>query len=193
MQIAQPLQFVPVRSAEQVAAVVRLAQQIWPEHYLSIIGQAQVDYMLERFQSAAAIAAQMREGYEYFLLRMNDQGDGQWLGYAAVRAEPHAQRLFISKLYLLKEMRGRGLGRAAMNFLAQLAGQRGLTTLWLTVNKHNPALAAYLRIGFVNVGAVVTDIGGGYVMDDYQLEWQPERQSDDELKGQLVAVAASLV
>lgn len=165
--MTQTLEFIPVHSDEQIAAVVRLARQIWPEHYLSIIGQAQIDYMLARFQSEAAVAAQLGEGYEYFLLNRQ----GQSVGYAAVRAERQAERLFVSKLYLLKAVRGQGLGRASMDFLAQWARQRGLCTLWLTVNKHNPALVAYLRIGFVNVGAVVTDIGGGYVMDDYQLEW----------------------
>ncbi len=184
MQAKQPLDFVPVRSDEHIAAVAQLARQIWPEHYLSIIGQAQVDYMLERVQSAAAIAAQIREGDEYFLLHAGEQ----WLGYAAMRAEPEARRLFISKLYLLKAVRGQGWGRVAMNFLARLAGQRGLHTLWLTVNKYNPALAAYLRLGFVKVGAVVTDIGGGYVMDDYRLEWQLEPQVEGQLQGMPVAL-----
>lgn len=164
------LEFIPVHNEQQIVSVVELARQIWPEHYLSIIGQAQIDYMLERFQSAAAIAAQLYEGYEYFLLA---QG-GQYIGYAAVRDDQESQRLFISKLYLLRERRGQGLGRAAMQQLAQLAAQRGCGQLWLTVNRHNPALLAYLRMGFVNVAEVITDIGAGYVMDDYQLEWTPQ-------------------
>lgn len=166
---AQTLEFIPVHSAQQVAQVAQLAAEIWPEHYLSIIGQAQVDYMLARFQSVAAIDAQLAEGYEYFLIRTQ----GREQGYASVRVETGARRLFVSKLYLLKAVRHQGLGRASMNFLAQWAQQRGLSTLWLTVNKYNPALQAYLRMGFVNVGAVVADIGGGFVMDDFQLEWTP--------------------
>ncbi|MGD9842546.1 MAG: GNAT family N-acetyltransferase, partial [Steroidobacteraceae bacterium] len=55
--------------------------------------------------------------------------------------------------------------------LAALARQRDLPTLWLTVNKRNSALTAYLRVGFVIVADVIIDIGNGYVMDDYQLEW----------------------
>lgn len=161
------LEFVPVLSNAQVSTVESLARQIWSEYYPRIIGQEQVDYMLTRFQSSAAIIAQLREGYEYFLLRHRDQD----VGYAAIRAE--ADRLFVSKLYLLDTMRGRGLGRAGMLYLAQLAQSRGLRTLWLTVNKHNPALHAYLSIGFVKTADVVADIGGGYVMDDFRLEWTP--------------------
>lgn len=163
------LEFIPVRDEAQIAVVVRLARQIWTEHYLSIIGQAQIDYMLGRFQSSAAIAEQLREGYEYYLLQYR----GQFVGYAAICADGGSKRLFVSKLYLLDTVRGQGLGRASMQYLAQLAHTRGLHTLWLTVNKFNPALQAYLKIGFVKTADVVTDIGGGYVMDDFQLEWTP--------------------
>jgi ribosomal protein S18 acetylase RimI-like enzyme len=40
--------------------------------------------------------------------------------------------------------------------------------LFLAVNKHNPkAVAAYQRNGFRVTESVVTDFGGGFVMDDY--------------------------
>lgn len=167
--VVPSVELIAVFNDSQCAVVARLAREIWPEHYLSIIGQAQVDYMLARFQSAQAIAAQIAMGDEYFLLRRSDE----WLGYVAMRSEPDAGRLFISKLYLLKEIRGQGIGRASLERLAQLARQRGLHKLWLTVNKYNPAVSAYLHIGFIKVNDIVTDIGGGYVMDDFQLEWTP--------------------
>jgi len=45
-----------------------------------------------------------------------------------------------------------------------------LERIRLTVNKHNFALQAYQRMGFQIAEEVVTAIGGGYVMDDYELE-----------------------
>ncbi|NCA83730.1 MAG: GNAT family N-acetyltransferase, partial [Opitutae bacterium] len=55
-----------VESAEPIAAVAALAREIWTQHYVPIIGAAQVEYMLEKFQSAEAIARQLAgEGYEY--------------------------------------------------------------------------------------------------------------------------------
>lgn len=167
MQAGQTLELIPVHSNAQIAAVAQLAGEIWPEHYLSIIGQAQVDYMLARFQSVAAIAEQIRAGYQYFLLTREPQN----LGYAAVHIERDTGSLFISKLYLLRSVRGQGLGRAAMTRLAGLAAANGLNKFWLTVNKYNPARLAYLHMGFETVAEVVTDIGGGYVMDDYRMEW----------------------
>ena len=45
------------------------------------------------------------------------------------------------------------------------------TRLRLRVNKRNAAaIRSYLRGGFVFQEDVVTDIGSGYVMDDYVME-----------------------
>ncbi len=154
-----------VRDATTVQDVVRLADEIWNEHYPAIVGQAQVDYMLARFQSAVAIQEQIRNGDEYFLLRWG----GQLAGYLAVNGKTSAQRLFISKLYVLKSLRGQGVARQA---LAWLAATFAHPVFWLNVNKYNPAVAAYRQLGFVVVDLKVTDIGNGYVMDDYLLEWR---------------------
>ena len=44
----------------------------------------------------------------------------------------------------------------------------GASTMWLRVNKHNlRAQKAYKAAGFANVRSVCTDIGGGFVMDDF--------------------------
>jgi len=153
----------PVRDAMAVQEVVRLAREIWNEHYPPIIGQAQVDYMLDRFQSESAINEQIRAGDEYFVLRLA----GQSAGYLAIDAYTSGERLFVSKLYVLATLRGRSVARQTLDWLANAYPQ---PVLWLKVNKHNPAVAAYCRLGFDIVEAMVTDIGEGYIMDDYMLE-----------------------
>ena len=57
-----------------------------------------------------------------------------------------------------------------MEFIEQLARRRGLVLLWLTVNKGNPSVNAYKRLGFQIAADLVMDIGGGFVMDDYRME-----------------------
>ena len=54
-----------------------------------------------------------------------------------------------------------------MTFIEELARERGLNRLWLTVNKGNPAVTAYQRMGFQIAASIVIDIGGGFVMDDF--------------------------
>ena len=60
-----------VTDAGDVALVAGLAEEIWNQHFVGIIGQGQVDYMLGKFQSAEAIAGQIAEGYEYYLVRVD--------------------------------------------------------------------------------------------------------------------------
>jgi ribosomal protein S18 acetylase RimI-like enzyme len=74
----------------------------------------------------------------------------------------------LHKLYLLPELHGRGLGSRLLEHCQDEARRQGARRLILAVNKRNArAIAAYRRNGFAVVESVVTDIGGGFVMDDY--------------------------
>ncbi|HEX6398716.1 MAG TPA: GNAT family N-acetyltransferase [Steroidobacteraceae bacterium] len=156
----------PVTSGTQIADVARMAREVWNEYYVALIGQAQVDYMVDKFQSAEAMQSQIDSGYEYFRI----QQSGENIGYAAIRHDADDARVFISKLYLLAAHRKSGAGRQALALIEHRARERGATHLWLTVNKGNPSVQAYERLGFKIVEALVMDIGGGYVMDDYKME-----------------------
>jgi diamine N-acetyltransferase len=160
------IRLLPVASQVQVANVARMAREVWNEHYVPLIGQAQVDYMLAKFQSVDAIQSQIDAGYEYFEIH---RGAG-CVGYAAIRHDAAAARLFVSKLYVLAAYRKSGAGRLALELVERLGRDRGVTLLWLTVNKANPSVRAYERLGFAIVEALVVDIGGGFVMDDYKME-----------------------
>lgn len=160
------LEFVPVQSTEEIDALAAMARDIWYEYYVPIIGRAQVDYMVEKFQSAPAMRRQVQEGYEYFLVREA----GEDVGYCAVQEQPAAQALFVSKFYVSRAARGRGTGRRCMEFIEDLARRRSAKSLWLTVNKGNPAVNVYKRLGFVITAELVMDIGGGFVMDDFRME-----------------------
>lgn len=142
-----------------------LAQEIWTHHYTPIIGAKQVAYMLERFQSVKAMQKQLQEGYRYYLVYDGDEA----VGYFSFLHEE--QSLFLSKIYVLAERRGRGFGKKAMKFISEQAIQSGLTSIRLTVNKYNThSIEAYLKMGFVKTRAVVFDIGEGFIMDDYEME-----------------------
>ncbi|WP_440876381.1 GNAT family N-acetyltransferase [Thalassotalea sp. PLHSN55] len=159
--------FQPAVSNQDINSVVSLAQQIWPEHYTAIIGQQQVDYMLAHFHSTEIIAQQIHdENYRYFVI----QHQGNSVGYFAVQVR--AKALFLSKLYLLASMRGKGLGRQALAFIVKLGNELALTEITLTVNKYNHgSIAAYEKFGFIKTGEICVDIGQNYVMDDYEMAY----------------------
>lgn len=164
------LNFVPVTRPEQVAAVAALAHDIWYEYYVPLIGRPQVDYMVAKFQNAQALQTQIDQGYEYFLVQQSDASE-KWadIGYVAVQEQP-GRVMFLSKFYLHHGARGSGTGRRCMELIEGLARRRGLSSLWLTVNKGNSAVKAYERLGFRIAAELVMDIGGGFVMDDYRME-----------------------
>ncbi|MDR0980872.1 MAG: GNAT family N-acetyltransferase [Methanocalculaceae archaeon] len=158
----------PVETVEDIASVAELAREIWTEHFPPIISAAQTAYMIETFQSVEAISRQITEdGYQYYLLQLGLDR----IGYTAVHPEPENHAMFLSKIYIRKHFRGRGFSRNVMEFIASLARECGLATIYLTVNKNNlSSLAVYEKLGFVRARELVTGIGHGFVMDDYVME-----------------------
>lgn len=157
---------VEVHKADRISITAKLAREIWNEHYVPIIGQEQVDYMLEKFQSKAAIGRYLRDGQEYFLI----EEEGKALGYMALLADAAANSLMISKIYVKQSAKGRGLGSLLLEHAQKLGRNKGLDYLWLTVNKYNDnSIAWYQSKGFEIVEELVMDIGKGYVMDDYRM------------------------
>lgn len=161
--------FEPVASEDDRRCLAELADEIWHEYWPALIGEAQTDYMVERFQSLEAVERDMDEhGYEYWLLHA---GDGRTVGYTGGCMEPETNRFFVSKIYLLADERGKGFARRTIEFYEELCRDRNLQAMYLTVNKHNDlGVRAYLGTGFEIIDAVETDIGNGFVMDDYIME-----------------------
>ena len=157
------MDFVDIDGLHEVAA---MADVVWHEYFPCILTEEQIDYMVDRFQSERAMMEQVSEkGYRYAFI----VNDGVRVGYTAVSAS--GGKLFISKLYLLKENRGKGYGTAALGLLFDLARGEGLSSVYLTVNKYNDrAIRTYESNGFEKVQSIVTDIGEGFVMDDYVME-----------------------
>jgi len=168
MQISNlPLLLTPVQTAEQIQEAADLAKIVWTEHYTSLIGSAQVAYMIEKFQSAPAITEQLRQGYRYYLM----QSGGISVGYTSILSQPMEKSLFLSKIYVEKTYRGRHFTSQTIEALKEICRMEGLDKIWLTVNKGNhSSIAVYEHLGFSKVRDVITEIGEGYVMDDYIME-----------------------
>ena len=160
------LTFIPVHTPEAVSHTAALADEIWNEHYASILSAEQIRYMVDTFQSVKAIHKQLAEQeYRYYLLKADDK----ILGYTGV--QPKDGRLFLSKLYLRQAARGKGYARRVLAFLSGFCEGAGLSAIWLTVNRHNTdSIAIYQRLGFMKIREQVAEIGNGYVMDDYIME-----------------------
>ena len=166
MNAAPPDEVEIIRATDaDLPAISQLAGIIWRACYPGIITNEQIDYMLARMYSLDVLRDEIRsQGIRYDQLLMDDKPAG-FASYGPT-AEPGVMKLH--KLYLLPELHGRGLGS---HLLQQVEGEvraGGGRRLILSVNKRNAkAIAAYRRNGFIIADSVITDIGGGFVMDDY--------------------------
>lgn len=147
----------------EINELAELASEIWHEYWPCILTAEQIDYMVEKFQSKKAIKEQIKnENYTYYFIKV----DNEIVGYVGVSDKK--DYLFLSKLYIRKEFRHQGLGRLAFNEIKNL----GFKKIRLTVNKYNKnTINAYLKYGFKTIDSVVSDIGCGFVMDDYIMEY----------------------
>ncbi|WP_100613070.1 GNAT family N-acetyltransferase [Confluentibacter lentus] len=155
----------PATTKADFECISKLAHVIWHEHYPSIISLEQIAYMLEKFNSVAAIDKQTKEGSLFFYMTYNEVP----VGYTAIKKQ--ADFLFLEKLYILEGYRGKKIATAVIQFMEAFANYLGISKIKLNVNKFNVnSILAYKKMGFVETKSMVTDIGNGFVMDDYEME-----------------------
>lgn len=143
-----------------------LAERTWNQHYLSIISQGQIDYMLNLMYSASSLIEQLQlKQHRFFLIQVDEfsvgfislhhEGDGNW---------------FIHKFYIDQDAAGKGIGARVFNLIIEMFGPRQLK---LTVNRQNfKAINFYFKCGFKIDHVADFDIGQGYVMNDFVMLWQ---------------------
>lgn len=150
----------------QIDILCEIARKVWHETYDSLLPEGQVEYMLDQFQSDRAVKAQMRgQGYRYYLIKVEGKSAG-FVGFSP-RYE-NREEMFLSKIYLLSEYRGTGAAAQAFALVEKETKEEGLSKIRLTVNKGNKhAIEVYCHYGFQVAEQVKSDIGSGFIMDDY--------------------------
>jgi GNAT superfamily N-acetyltransferase len=155
-----------VRATEaDLPAIAELAGVIWRACYPGVISHEQIDYMLTRMYALETMRDEIRlQGNRYELLLV----DGKPAGFASYGPTSESGVMKLHKLYLMPALHGRGLGSRLLQHCEREVRMAGAHRLILSVNKRNTqAVAVYKRNGFVIAESVVTDIGAGFVMDDY--------------------------
>jgi len=158
---------------EDIAELRRLARSIWEEAYRAILSVEQIEYMLDMMYSGEVIASELAGGVIWDLIVC----DGIPCGYLSYLPEED-NAVKLSKIYIEKDFRGKSIAEDALRRVIEYAAQKGRDHVFLTVNKNNKtAIRAYEKNGFVITDSVVTDIGNGFVMDDYVMKYKISGQS----------------
>ncbi len=150
---------------QQLPDIAALAAKIWNEHYLGIISQPQIDYMLAKDYNLDALQKDADLG-SIFLVATQE---AQTIGFAAFKSL-NSETLKLEKLYLLKAYQGQGIGAELLRQVEAVALERGALDIILFVNKHNHrAISAYSRAGYAYFDSVLEPIGQGFYVDDFIL------------------------
>lgn len=159
---------ISVATREQLVEVQKLAQIIWPATYGSILSQEQFDYMMEMMYSLSSLEKQLESGKVFLLV----EDEKRFVGFASYELHIESSNTTkIHKLYVLPETQGKGIGRKFIDYIKEISINENDEFLQLTVNRHNKAKDFYLKYGFKITEEKVFEIGNGYVMDDYVMEF----------------------
>ena len=143
----------------------KFAKDVFIDYFNNYIGNAQATYMANMFLSSKKIKELIDSGAIFKIVKENDK----IIGFTEYLID--SDRVFLSKLYVHKDYRHKGIGKLMLNECIEYAKENNLNKIYLTVNKGNkPTIDVYNHIGFKTIDAVVNDIGQGYVMDDYIME-----------------------
>jgi ribosomal protein S18 acetylase RimI-like enzyme len=141
--------------------IEQLAQTIWHKHYVPIVGEEQVNYMLAKLYNQKALQQQTLEGQQFYLVLT----DKKETGFISISTKDN-QDFFLHKFYILQENQNIGLGTDVFKKL--FVEIHKPKTIRLTVNRQNyKSINFYFKLGFKIEKVADFDIGDGYFMNDF--------------------------
>ena len=153
-----------------ISLIQEIAEKSWRANYSVLLSEEQIDYMLDLMYSEKEIKLQFENhNYHYFFILNEENAAVGIMGFENFY-EPKTTKLH--RIYLLKETKGKGYGKFALQFLKNEVEKFGDNRIVLNVNKGNPALNFYESQGFEIYKEGVFEIGNGFVMDDYLMEYK---------------------
>jgi len=144
------------------AIVEKLARIIWDKHYITIISQQQIDFMLGKMYSFEALKKQTEEGHELYLI-VSDNGEE--IGFISISSDSE-KNFWLHKFYVLQQKQHTGIGTLVFNKVFKELYQPN--SIRLNVNRQNfKSINFYFKLGFKIEKVNDLEVGGGYFMNDF--------------------------
>ena len=155
-------------SKNEMFVVREIAQITWPITYREILSSEQLDYMFEWMYNLETLQNQVEEGQLFYVLKEN----GKPLGFIGIELfSSEKNDLKIQKIYVLPDAQGKGVGKKLIEKAIEIAQEKGIEQVILNVNRFNKAVSFYQKLGFKISSEVNIDIGKGYLMEDYIMNY----------------------
>jgi GNAT superfamily N-acetyltransferase len=137
---------IKLASIEDIPVIVKIAYDTWFVTYQDVISQAQIEYMFGEMYTPESIYKQM-DFYKHAFLILY-QADMP-IGFASYgKLEEPINTFKLHKLYLLPSEQNKGFGRMLLNEVEKKAADLAANHLQLNVNRKNPALSFYEKLGY---------------------------------------------
>ena len=158
------MNIVPAHTIGQLKTIEKLAWEIIPEFYAPYIPEEHCIFFVKKFQVVESLQKQIENGFEYYLLSDNEEDKG----YLGIHVSD--EKILLSKLYLLKECRGKGIGTLAMSFVEEKAIKNKIDLIELEVSEHNKeTIAFYEHKRFSIQELIIHNYENGYAISDYKM------------------------
>lgn len=144
-----------------------IAEQTWAVAYKDILSPEQIRYMLDQFYNFETLKARADKGNLFYLIYDNNQP----LGFAEIELNAEAATTKLHKIYVSPEAQGRQLGLYLLEHIKSVAKQTGQQRIILNVNRYNKAKSFYEKQGFSVFKEEDIDIGNGYYMNDFVMQF----------------------
>lgn len=152
----------------ELSIIADLAKSIWHDHYIDIIGEEQVEYMLKKMYALEALKKQISEGQKFYFIQ--DKKNGLNIGFISISQAQESQ-WFIHKFYVLTSEQNKGLGASIFQEVLSTMLSKDASKyleIRLTVNRQNfKSINFYFKQGFKIEKVADFDIGDGYFMNDF--------------------------
>jgi len=150
--------------------VENLARIIWDKHYITIISQQQIDFMLGKMYSFEALKKQTEEGHKLYLIINNT---GEEIGFVSISSD-NDKDFWLHKFYILQQKQHAGLGTLVFNKV--FSEFYNPSTIRLNVNRQNfRSVNFYFKLGFKIERVNDLEVGNGYFMNDFVMLWQSKK------------------
>ena len=137
---------IKLASIEDIPAIVKIAYDTWFVTYQDVISKAQIEYMFGEMYTPESIYKQMDFYKHAFLILYQTEMPIGFASYGKLEEPINAYKLH--KLYLLPSEQNKGFGRILLNEVEKQVADLGADHLHLNVNRKNPALSFYEKLGY---------------------------------------------
>ena len=143
-------------------------EPLWRQTYAEILPKEQLEYLIEFYFSDDAIRGFRDKGYRYFRL-----SDGDLRGVVVILERE--KDVYLDKLYLLPEARGKGCAEFVFRELEKFGKD-----ITLNVNRENArAVNCYRKNGFAVERQEEILLGNGMVNQDYFMRRKTQKKGNE--------------